>query len=37
MTSVAPEMMPRFTPEAQMRFDEYLAHARAALDRKSVV
>jgi len=23
--------MPRFTPEAQMRFDEYLAHARAAL------
>jgi hypothetical protein len=24
-------MMPRFTPEAQMRFDEYLAHARAAL------
>ena len=31
MTSVAPEMMPRFTPEAQLRFDEYLAHARAAL------
>jgi len=31
MTSVAPEIMPRFTPEAQMRFDEYLAHARAAL------
>ena len=31
MTSVAPEMLPRFTPEAQLRFDEYLAHARAAL------
>jgi len=24
-------MMPRFTPEAQLRFDEYLEHARSAL------
>src|SRR3954468_17218429 len=37
MMSVAPEMMPRFTPEAQMRFDEYLAHARAALAGHSEV
>lgn len=31
MTEIAPEITARFTPEAQLRFDEYLAHARAAL------
>jgi hypothetical protein len=31
MTGTTPDVTPRFTPEAEARFNEYLAHARAAL------